>query len=157
MLKFENNKSPGNDGLTKEFYTKFWSKIANSLLDSYNYSLEKGYLSSSQRQAIITLIDKPGKDRSKLTNWRPISLFNLDYKILTKVLSERVKITLPTIISPSQTGYVTGRSTFDSIRLIQDIIHLSESHHSPAILLTIDFEKAFDSIEWNFMCRFRCI
>jgi exonuclease III len=151
LRRFENNKSPGNDGLTKEFYVTFWNKISKPLLDSYNYSLENGKLSASQRQAVITLIDKHGKDRSYLSNWRPISLLNLDYKILTKVLAERIKKILPTIISPSQNGYITGRSTADSIRLIQDIIHLSELNHTPAILLTIDFQKAFDSIEWNFI------
>ncbi len=149
LLKFKNNKSPGNDGLTKEFYKAFWGKIATPLLDSYNYSLEKGSLSISQRQAVITLIDKPGKDRSILSNWRPISLLNTDYKLLTKILAERVKAILPSIISPSQTGYITGRSTSDSIRLIQDIIHLSELNQTPTMLLTVDFQKAFDSIEWN--------
>jgi len=151
LLRFKNNKSPGNDGLTKEFYVTFWNKISQPLVDSYYYSFENGQLSSSQRQSIITLIDKHGKDRSYLSNWRPISLLNLDYKILTKVLAERVKGILPTIISSSQNGYITGRSTADCIRLVQDIIHLSELNQIPAILLTIDFQKAFDSIEWNFI------
>jgi len=151
LLKFKNNKSPGNDGLSKEFYQTFWKQIAKPLLDSYSYGLDKGMLSTSQRQAIITLLDKPGKDRIYLSNWRPISLVNFDYKLLTKTLAERVRKSLPIIISESQTGYVLGRSTFDSVRLVQDIIYLADRDRIPAILLTIDFQKAFDSIEWDFI------
>ena len=92
-----------------------------------------------------TLLEKQGRDRSYLVNWRPISLLNLDYKILTKVLANRVKKVLPSIISNCQTGYVINRSINDSIRLVQDIIHYTDITQSPGALLTIDFQKAFDS------------
>ena len=151
LSSFKNNKSPGNDGLTKEFYASFWEKISKPLLECYKYSQEVGCLSNSQRQAIITLLEKHGKDRSYLENWRPISLLNLDYKLLTKVLANRVKRVLPLIVENCQTGYVKDRSISDSIRLIQDIIHYTEITQSPGVLLTVDFKKAFDSIDWKFI------
>ena len=102
---FKCNKSPGNDGITIEFYKKFWPKLETVLIDSLNFSFEQGELSVTQRQAVITLIEKQGKDRNLIKNWRPISLLNVDYKILTKVLALRIKSILPEIINRNQTGY----------------------------------------------------
>ena len=75
-------------------------------MDCINESFEKGEMSSSQKQAIITLIEKKEKDRSFLENWRPISLVNVDTKIMTKVTASRIKNVLPDIIHPNQTGCV---------------------------------------------------
>ena len=81
MLKtFQKNISPGNDGLTVEFYIAFWPLIATLLVDSLNYAFEYGELSNSQKQAIITLIEKKGKDKRLIKNWRPISLINMDVR-----------------------------------------------------------------------------
>ena len=126
-------------------------KISKPLLDCYKYSQDVKSLSNSQRQAIITLLEKPGKYRSYLKNWRPISLLNLDYKLLTKVLGSRVKNVLPSIISDCQTGYVLNMSINDSIRIVQDIINYTDITQSQGFLLAVDFHKAFDSIEWNFI------
>ena len=152
LKTFKNNKTPGNDGLSKEFYLAFWEDIAKALIDSYLYSFNSGSMSTSQRQAIITLLEKNGKDRTFLTKLRPISLLlNFDYKLLTKVIANRIKNVLPQIISTTQTGYVKERTIEDSVRYIQDIINFVHSNNSPGILLMIDFNKAFDSIEWNFI------
>ena len=77
---FKNDKSPGNDGITSEFYKHFWGELSHFIVDGFNFSYEKGELATSQKQAIISLIDK-GKDRLFLENWRPISLLNVDYKL----------------------------------------------------------------------------
>ena len=78
LEKFENNKSPGNDGLTAEFYKTFWPILGNLLVDSLNAAYRNGKLSNSQRQAIIRLIEKKDKDRRYVENWRPISLLIVD-------------------------------------------------------------------------------
>ena len=80
-------------------------------------------------------------------------MLKLDYKILTKVLANRIKKVLPSIISNCQTGYVINRSINDSIRLVQDIIHYTHITQSPGALLTIDFQKAFDNIQWKFIIQ----
>ena len=82
------NKTPGNNGIPIEFYKKFWSLISDPFIYSVNECFEKGEMSVSQKQAVITLIEKKGKDRSSLENWRPISLLNVDTKIMTIVLSK---------------------------------------------------------------------
>jgi hypothetical protein len=108
-------------------------------------------LSVEQRRSIITLIPKKSKNRLFLKNWRPISLLNTDYKILTKVLSNRLSSVLPDIVDEDQTGYIKGRFIGTNIRLIEDIIHFTKIKNIPGIILNIDFEKAFDSINWNFI------
>ena len=103
------NKAPGNDGIPTEFYKKFWPLICEPFIKCVNECFEKGEMSNSQKQAVITLIEKKGKDRSFLENWRPISLINVDAKIMTKVIATRIKNVLPDIIHYNQTGFVKDR------------------------------------------------
>ena len=83
------NKSPGLDGITTEFYQAFWHILGNILVDVYNDSYRLGKLSDSQRKAVMSLIFKKG-DEDDITNYRPISLTNVDYRILAFTLSERL-------------------------------------------------------------------
>ena len=106
LKSMENNKSPGNDGLTKEFYIAFWAEIKNPFLASVQASSVKGELSTSQRQAVTKLTEKKDRDKRLIKNWRPISLLNIDMKLITKVLATRLKKVLPSLISPNQTAYV---------------------------------------------------
>ena len=85
----QNDKSPGLDGFPAEFYKFFWQDIKNHLFNSYMTSLDKGILSISQH-GVITLIPKKGKNIKNILIWRPISLLNVDYKILTKILANRI-------------------------------------------------------------------
>ena len=94
---FQTNKTPGNDGIPIEFYKVFWPLISDPFLKCVNESFEKGEMSCSQKQAVITLIEKKGKDRSYIENWRPISLVNVDTKIMSKVIATRIKNVLPNI------------------------------------------------------------
>ena len=79
---FKNNKTPGTDGLTAEFYKFFWQDIKHVLLAGINYALVYGKLSVEERRGIISLLPKKDKDRLYLKNWRPITLLNVDYKSL---------------------------------------------------------------------------
>ena len=112
---FHNNKTPGNDGIPIEFYKQFCSVFSDSFISCINECFEKGEMSSSQRQAIITLIENKEKDRSLLENWPPISLVNVDTKIMTKVIAWRIKNVLPDIIHHNQTGYVKDRLIGETI------------------------------------------
>ncbi len=148
LSMFKNNKSPGNDGLTIEFYKAFWKKLGSELKECFNYCYDHGELTVTQRQAIISLIEKYGKDRLYIKHWRPFSLLNMDYKIITKTLSMRLKKILSEILNTDQSGYVEGRQIFESIRLMQDI---TKNDNIPGTMLLVDFEKVFDCIEWSFM------
>ena len=111
LLTFSNNKSPGKDGLTFEFYRKFWNSIKIPLMECFEYAFEHNELSTSQKQGVITLLEKQGKNRKHLENWRPISLLNFDYKLLTKLLSNRIKEFLPQL-NPSKPSWFYKRKVY---------------------------------------------
>ncbi len=148
-----NNKSPGNDGLPAEFYKVFWLKIKKYLLAALKKSFEQGKLSISQRQGLITLIPKKGKDTLKLKNWRPLTLLNQDYKLASKAIASRIKAQLNYLINSDQTGFVPGRYIGENINRVLSIIEHCEQEEIPAIIMSVDYEKAFDRLEWSFIDR----
>ena len=112
-------------------------------------------MSNSQKQAVISLIEKKGNDRTLLENWRPISLVNVDAKLMSKVVANRLKKVLPCIIHYNQTGYVQDRYIGETVRSIFDIMEFTVNENVPRIMIFIDSQKAFDSREWDFI--FGCL
>ena len=155
LKQMQNNKSPGSDGITIEFYKIFWNSIKTHLVNSLNFSFENQSLTELQKQSIITLLPKPGKDISFLDNWRPISLLNVDYKIATKSIANRLKNVLPSIIHSSQTGFLKNRYIGENIRLLFEVLEDVEKFNKQALLFFSDFQKAFDSVDHNFI--FTCL
>ena len=150
---FQKNKSPGNDGLTVEFYLAFWPVFGSLSVQSLNYPFEYGELSNSQKQAVITLVEKRGKDKRQIKNGRPISLINVDAKIASKTLAKRLENVLHEIFHFDHSASVKGRTIFDAFRTIDDAIEHTMNRDRSGILVAIDFEKAFDSLNFNFLLR----
>ena len=150
MKHMKKNKSPGLDGIPLEFYQTFWDTIGDILIDVYNESFITGELPYSQRTSVLSLIFKKG-DRLLLRNYRPISLATTDYKIMAFVLANRLQKVLDKIISTSQAGYVKKRFIGCNIRLIEDLLDYSENLNDEASIIFLDFQKAFDTIEWVFI------
>ena len=153
VQQLKNNKSPGIDGLPAEFYKIFWNDIKHILFESFNFSIYSGKLSISQRQGVMSLLPKPDKDPHYLKNWRPISLLTTDYKILSSTIASRLKNKLQNIIHTDQTGFLKGRYIGENVRNVIDILDYIEKENMSGIILTIDYEKAFDKIEWNFIFK----
>ena len=153
LKSMKNFKSPGIDGFTVEFYKFFWADIKSFLLNSLNYAYESGQLSISQKQGIITCLPKEGKQREFVKNWRPISLLNVDYKLASTCLSIRFQSVMPKLISGTQSGFLKGRDICESTRLIHDLLHNTEVDNIPGLLIMLDFEKAFDTVDRNFIQR----
>ena len=151
LKTMESGKSPGTDGLPAEFYRIFWNEVSTFLIDALNMSFSKGHLSISQRRGLITLLPKKNKPRQYLKNWRPITLLNCDYKIAAKSIATRIKKILPHLINNDQTGFLKGRFIGENIRLINSVIDYVEKQNIPGLLLFVDFEKAFDTLEWTFV------
>ena len=103
---FQNNRVPGSDGIPGECYKRFWTLLSELFVNCANECLEDMEISNSQKQAVISLIEKIGKDCTLLVNWIPISLANVDAKLMSKVVANRNKKVLPCIIHYHQTGYV---------------------------------------------------
>lgn len=105
------------------------------------------------KQGVITLLPKPDKDHFLLENWRPITLLNVDYKILSLIVARRLKKGLSQIINETQTGFMANRHISCNMRLILDLIDYSEYVESDAVILSLDFYKAFDTVEHQFLFR----
>ena len=127
--------------------------LGKLVVDSLNYAFEYGELSNSQKQAVITLIEKKGKDKRLVKNWRPISLINVDAKLASKTLAKRLEKVLPEIIHINQNAFVKGRTIFDAVRTIDDLIEYDRYKDIPGILVAIDVENAFASLNFNFLLR----
>ena len=145
MSSFSDNTTLGEDGFTKKIYESFYDLIWRDLLVSYEAGFQNGSLSISQRRGIITFIPKADGDLKELSNWRPISLLNIDYKILTKALAKRRENYLQELINSDQTGFVKGRYIGQIIRLLSDIMEYlkdaKKAKKTSGLLLFIDFEK----------------
>ncbi len=144
-------KSPGIDGLTSEFYKSFVDVLAPMLLKVFKCMEQLKEVPESMATGMITLIFKKKGSIKKLENYRPISLLNVDYKILAKVLSNRIKNVLGSVISPTQAYSVPGRDIADTVCTIQDVIrHMEEEG---GIVLSLDLNKAFDRVEHDFLWK----
>ena len=153
LKSFRKNKSPGLDGLTAEFYLGFWDLLNVKLLQVYNEAFEVGILPRCMRTGVVTLLEKKGKDRLEIANWRPITLLNLDYKLLTKTLGHRLKKVLPGLIGKEQNGFVPGGSIFFSAHTIRDLLFYCKKENLDLILLALDYSKAFDSLDFEFIFK----
>lgn len=151
LMAMKNDKTPGSDGLSSNFYKIFWPLIGQLVVDSLNYGYRLGRLTKEQTRGIITLIMKPQKDPTLLKNYRPITLLNTDYKIGAKAIASRLKLLLPFLIGPQQTGFLSNRFIGENIRFILDLIDYCSNKNIPGFIFLADFEKAFDTLEWNFI------
>ena len=151
LKETSNNKSPGIDGIPTDFYKVFWNDISDHLLAAVNTAYNNGELSVNHRRGIISLIPKKNKDLIYIKNWRPITLLCADYKLISKVIANRIKAHLPKIINCDQTGFVKGRYIGQNIDMLLQIIEHSECNQVPGIVLGVDYAKAYDQLSWAFI------
>lgn len=143
-------KAVGSDGLSAEFYQHFGKEMAPVLLLVIEAIIVAKEMPEKSRESIVCLLPKKG-DLSLPKNWRPISLLNTDYKIITKLLVSRFNIFLPTIIATDQYGFVPGRQMEDAIILCQSIIHHLQQTEQSGYLVMLDQEKAFDRVDPEYL------
>ena len=140
--------------MEKVFFFNFcWKDIGAFVFRSLKYGYESGNLSQFQSQGVITCIPKGGKDRRYMGNWCPISLLNTDLKIASAVLANRLKQVLSFIIRDTQKGFMKDRFMGENTRLLYDLMHYLEENDLDGLLLLVNFEKAFDSVEWEFLIK----
>lgn len=151
IKSLQNGKAPGPDGFSCDFYKAFSSKLAPLLTDVFLESHTNLKLPQTLSQATISVILKKDKDAQKCASYRPISLLNVDYKILTKVLALRLEKVAPTIIHEDQTGFIANRHSYFNVRRLYNILYSDHSTDHPEIIISLDAEKAFDCVEWSYL------
>uniref|UniRef100_A0A3B5R5U9 Reverse transcriptase domain-containing protein n=1 Tax=Xiphophorus maculatus TaxID=8083 RepID=A0A3B5R5U9_XIPMA len=151
MKSMQSSKAPGPDGFPVEFFKKFQDKLSPILHAVYKESLQKGSLPHTLTQASICLLLKKDKDPNICSSYRPLSLINVDAKILAKALAYRLESIVPTIVSHEQTGFVKGRQLFFNVRTLLNIIYSKSSTEIPEVVISVDAEKAFDRVEWDYL------
>ena len=153
IMKMHPDKSSGPDGFNPTFYQRFWDLVGD---DVYRDSLEwmnNLCFPPSVNHTNICLIPKHQNSRS-MKDYRPIALYNVNYKILAKVLANRLKKLLPRIISQEQSAFVSGRSITDNVLVAFEIIHHMKRKNKGKqgdLAFKIDISKAYDKIDWGFL------
>ncbi|KAJ4923532.1 hypothetical protein JOQ06_021598 [Pogonophryne albipinna] len=150
LNRMNKGKVPGIDGLPVELYAKFWSILGPVLLEVLTEVLQAGEMSGSLATGVISLLYKKG-DRTEIGNWRPLTMLCVDYKLLAKVLTDRLGEAMPHLVHVDQTCAVPGRSTRWNLQLLRDAIAWAEDRNLPLMLVALDQTKAFDRVQWRFM------
>ena len=148
LYSMPNNKSPGLNGLPAEVYKVFWSKIKHYYFKAIKACIKDKILTPGMRKGLLCLIPKP-RDPSYLKTWRPLTLMDIGHKIFAKTIARRVKPVLQYLISQRQMGYMEKCFIGMNLRKIMDIIEYYNNSNTPALMISIDFMKCFDMIEFS--------
>ena len=149
VKQLNNQKCLGNDVIPVNFYKVFWAKLSKPFMCMLNYAYEEGKMPETMMRGVINLIPKTGKDSRFLKNLRPLTLLNTDYKIIEKALANRLIPALDILISCDQRGFLRDRRIATNIRKIFDVITYAQNEEIAALILSLDFEKCFDKIEFE--------
>ena len=150
LKKMNSNKASGPDGLSVEFYVKFWDRLGPYLCRVLYAYYHAGEMCESMKTSNTRVIFKKG-DRKNLKNWRPISLLNVNYKICSKVLSLCLSKVLEFIIDPDQPCSVPGRKITSNLHILRDVLDYIDRTNETGILISLDQEKAFDRVNRTFL------
>lgn len=147
-----NYKAPGPDGLHPLFFKAKWDVVGISMYHFVQQVFDDPSKIGDINQTLLTLIPKV-HDPSKPADFRPISLCNVVYKIVTKILANRIKSFLPYVISPNQSSFISERSTIDNAIILQEVVHSMNlmSGKKRFMVVKLDLAKAYDKMEWSFI------
>jgi hypothetical protein len=150
LKSFAKDKSPGPDGWMIEFLIHYFDIIGVDLLELVEDSRIRGFVNKSLNTTFLTLIPKVNNP-SSFGDFRPIALCNICYKMISKVIANRLKLVLSRSLSEEQLGFLKGRQILDAIGTTQECLHNIKEKKSKALILKLDLKKAYDCINWDFL------
>ena len=142
---------PGEDGITPHFFLNYWEYIGEDLTKAYQRIFDTGYMPRSMAVGLIYLIPKGEGISDDIRKWRPITLLNTIYKVFAKTLALRVQPFLHDLIHITQTGFIQERSILDNLFFFWEAIALARKKKENLVILLLDFEKAYDRVDWEFL------
>ncbi|XP_071738779.1 uncharacterized protein [Rutidosis leptorrhynchoides] len=146
----ESSKAPGPDGFNMKFFKKYWELIKHDLIKALDWFWSNSEISKGCNASFFTLIPKKPNPIG-LNEYRPICLIGSYYKILTKILSNRLAKVIHKVIGAEQSAFLKGRNILDSVLIANEIIDELKRKKRKGLIFKVDFEKAFDCIEWDFL------
>ncbi|GKA81562.1 RNA-directed DNA polymerase, eukaryota [Tanacetum coccineum] len=144
------DKSPGPDGFSFGFYRKFWSCIENDVFTAVNYFFTFGDIPKGCNSCFIALILKV-HDATLVKDFRPISLIGSIYRIIAKILANRLVSVLGYIVNEVQSAFILDRQILDGPFILNEVIQWCKSKKKQSLIFKVDFEKAYDSVRWDFL------
>ncbi|KAH1055801.1 hypothetical protein J1N35_033866 [Gossypium stocksii] len=145
-------KSPGSDGFYALFYQSQWAHVGPSICRWVKQIFDGESIDLDLNNSLIVLIHKVNHPKN-FSQFRPISLCSVLYKLVMKIIANRFKVVFPKIIGPEQAGFVAGRNINDNIIIMQEVIHSMKSKQKNKrwMAIKIDLEKVYDRVRWNFI------
>jgi len=146
----DSHKSPGPDGVTFSFIKNNWCLLENDVLGAVKFFHREGKIPKGCNASFLTLIPKFENPQS-LEEYKPISLVGCLYKILSKVLSNRIKKVIDKVIDGSQSAFLSNRGLLDSVLVVNEVVDDLKKRRKSGVIVKLDFEKAHDSVSWEFL------
>ena len=153
LEKTKDSSAPGYSGISYTFLKKYWEFFGPLLVLVFKESFRCGRIPRFFSYGVIKLLPKPGKDKMLLGSWRPITLLETCYKLLSGCLASRINSKICKIVDNVQKGFIPGRNIVENVRLMYDTFHYAKENKKGGTALVLDYEKAFDSISHKFFCE----
>jgi hypothetical protein len=150
ILKGGGKKAPGRDGINNDFYKANFDNLKDALMDLFNQMLRERKMTDQQKRGVIVCIPKHGQPLLPEDYW-PITLLNTDYKILARIVENRIKPKLGEILHASQYCGVPGKTIFNAVAAVRDAVAYAETMHKPLCALYLDFKEAFNRISHKYL------
>jgi len=153
VFSIGSTKAPGPDGFTGAFFQQYWEDIKTELIEEVQNFFEHGSFDKSLNHTNICLIPKTSEAKH-LSEYRPIALCNVSYKVISRVLVERLQRHLSSIISEEQAAFIPGRVITDNVLIAHEVIHALKVKKRCAnsfLAIKTDITKAYDRLEWDFL------
>ncbi|RVW50576.1 Transposon TX1 uncharacterized 149 kDa protein [Vitis vinifera] len=152
LMEMSGDKAPGPDGFTMAFWQSSWDFVKEEILEMFKEFHEQGSFLKSLNNTFLVLIPKKG-GADDLGDFRPISLLGGLYKLMAKVLANRLKRVLNKVVAPTQNAFVMGRQILDASLIANEVIDSWQKRKEKGLICKLDIEKAYDSINWKFLLK----